>query len=89
MKKLLILLVFVLFLASCADSNNVEPCLTGHIYGFWAGLWHGIIAPIVFIVSFFRDDVAVFALNNNGHWYTFGFLLGIGAFTTCSCKSTN
>ncbi len=28
------------------------------------GLWHGIIAPISFIVSLFNDSVAMYAVNN-------------------------
>jgi len=27
--------------------------------GFWAGLWHGIIAPITFIVSLFNPGVRI------------------------------
>ena len=45
---------------------------------FWGGLWHGLIAPISWIGSLFCDDIAVWAINNNGGWYTFGFILGIG-----------
>jgi hypothetical protein len=41
-------------------------------------LWHGIIAPASFVVSLFSDNVAVWAVNNNGGWYTFGFLIGVG-----------
>jgi len=48
--------------------------------GFWAGLWHGIIAPITFIVSLFADGVRIYETNNRGRWYDFGFMLGIGAY---------
>ena len=50
--------------------------------GFWGGLWHGIIAPIAFIVSLFNDDVSVWETKNNGKLYEFGFLLGVGAFAS-------
>jgi hypothetical protein len=50
--------------------------------GFWAGLWHGIIAPITFIVSLFSDGVRIYETNNNGRWYDFGFMLGIGAYAS-------
>lgn len=50
--------------------------------GFWAGLWHGIIAPITFIVSLFADGVRIYETNNNGRWYDFGFILGIGAYAS-------
>ena len=45
--------------------------------GFWAGLWHGIIAPIIFIISLFNPKVRIYETNNKGLWYDFGFLLGI------------
>lgn len=73
-----LLILFSLFLlASCAEVQHVDACKTGHVYGFWGGLWHGIIAPLSFVISLFRDDVAVWAVNNNGGWYSFGFLLGV------------
>jgi len=82
-KKLLILTIFVLFvlfaLSSCAEVQQVEACKTGHIYGFFGGLWHGIIAPASFIGSLFSDHIAVWAINNNGGWYSFGFLIGVGS----------
>ncbi len=46
--------------------------------GFWVGLWHGIIAPIVFVVGLFTDKVKMYETNNNGRWYDFGFILGVG-----------
>lgn len=81
--KLIYLSLFVilalLIFSSCADVQNVEACITGHTYGFFGGLWHGIIAPLSFVLSLFMDDVAVWAVNNNGGWYSFGFLLGVGS----------
>jgi hypothetical protein len=49
--------------------------------GFLAGLWHGIIAPITFFISLFIPGVSVYETHNNGRWYEFGFMLGIGGFT--------
>lgn len=89
MKKLLLALCLVCLLASCADVQpNISECLEGHQYGFFGGLWHGMISPIAFIASLFSDDIDVFALNNNGNWYMFGFLLGIGAFGGSVTKTT-
>ncbi len=45
--------------------------------GFWAGFWHGMIAPIVFIISLFNDGVSIYEINNTGRGYNFGFILGI------------
>jgi len=80
----LLALIFVIaaamVLTGCANKEIVTACLKGHTYGFWGGLWHGIIAPIDLIAMLWRDDVSVFAPNNNGAWYAFGFILGSGGW---------
>ena len=49
--------------------------------GFWAGLWHGLIAPITFLASLFTPDVRIYETNNRGRLYDFGFIIGVsGAF---------
>jgi hypothetical protein len=60
------------------DSKYKEP--GAQPAGFWGGLWHGIIAPITFIVSLFVTGVSIYETRNNGRWYEFGFMLGIGAY---------
>jgi len=67
-----------LILAGCATqmAGVVKP----EAPGFWLGLVQGFIAPVTFIVSLFSHDVAVYAVPNNGAWYNFGFVLGIGGF---------
>ena len=70
----------LLLLAGCANNEMVAECLHGTTYGFWSGLWHGIIAPIDLIAMIWRDDVTVYAPNNNGTWYAFGFVLGSGGW---------
>lgn len=71
-------LFIVLLFTSCAEVTPIEECVVYTPYGFWGGLWHGIIAPISFIVSLFNDNVAMYAVNNTGGWYDFGFVLGAG-----------
>ena len=44
--------------------------------GFWAGWWHGAIAPIAFVVGLFNPGVRIYETNNNGAWYDLGFILG-------------
>jgi hypothetical protein len=77
-----VLVAAVLALSGCwAGPNDLvgAPNEAGQVAGFWQGLWHGIIAPIAFIVSLFSDKVHVFEAHNNGNWYVFGFLLGLTA----------
>jgi hypothetical protein len=78
--RYLIFAALALLIAGCADATPVQIyCFDDcHEYGFWGGLWHGIITPFSFIGSWFSDDIAIYAVDNNGGWYDFGFVLGIG-----------
>jgi hypothetical protein len=86
MNKIFILgwvIIFVLFLSACAPGPNRlanTPDGEGKIAGFWLGVWHGLIAPITFIVSVFSDKVSIYDVHNSGNWYNFGFVLGAGLF---------
>lgn len=75
-----VLLCLALMLASCAPGpNQLEnvPDQDGEVAGFWAGLWHGLISPVTFVISLFSEKVTVFDVHNGGAWYNLGFLLGI------------
>jgi hypothetical protein len=48
--------------------------------GFWAGSWHGFIAPFAFIFSLWNHSVSIYETNNNGRWYELGFLLGLSTY---------
>lgn len=80
MKSFFLILFACLFIVSCAETIPVEQCLPEESYGFWYGLLHGFIAPFTFIVGIFDDEVAMYAINNNGAWYNFGFLFGASIF---------
>lgn len=47
--------------------------------GFWAGLWHGLISPITFLVSLLKPNVRIYETMNRGRWYDFGFIIGVSA----------
>jgi hypothetical protein len=70
--------IIIASLTSCAHVVDIEACRTTPPAGFLDGLWHGIIAPISFIVSLFDNTVAIYDVNNNGSWYDLGFVLGSG-----------
>lgn len=62
-------------LARCVPGDGTSD--TGHLAGFWWGLWHGIILVFSFIYSLFSDNVTIYEVHNNGGWYNFGFILGV------------
>ncbi|MDP4282595.1 MAG: hypothetical protein Q8867_10675 [Bacteroidota bacterium] len=72
--------VIILVLLGCSNNEMITPCLKGTQYGFFNGLWHGIIAPIDLIAMIWKDNVSVYAPNNNGAWYAFGFIIGSGGW---------
>jgi len=75
-----ILALALLVTAGCAAGPNQmanTPDQEGDVAGFWQGLWHGVIAPVTFLISLFSDSVHIYEVHNNGNWYNFGFLLGI------------
>ncbi len=76
-------LILIFILSSCvAGPNKLEktPNEKGKTAGFWKGLWHGLIAPITFIISIFSKSVRFYEVHNSGFWYNFGFVLGAGLF---------
>ncbi len=79
MRLVLLSLLVVLLLSACSAGANPSVDIgaaDGDIAGFWTGLWHGLIAPITFIISLFSDTVNVYEVHNNGNWYDFGFVFG-------------
>jgi len=76
--KYTIILTCLMLLTGCADHVSFVVATPRELVGFWYGLWHGMLLPFSWIVSLFDDSVAVYAIYNNGGWYDFGFVLGIG-----------
>jgi len=78
--KILLFVALIVVLASCAVPVHIQNCVEGaKVYGFWNGIWHGLTSGISFIGSLINPEkYVVYAVNNNGGWYNFGFLLGVG-----------
>ena len=74
----------VFLLSGCADKVTFEQAATHQVVGFWYGFWHGMIAGWSFIISLFDSDYTIYAIYNNGAWYNFGFIWGVGAITSVS-----
>ena len=75
-KTLLAGLLVLILVAGCAPGNARYSQETGRPANFWAGLWHGLIIIVTFIVSLFTKDVGVYEPNNVGWGYNLGFILG-------------
>ena len=86
MKNKLLLISLTLLLSSCAESVPLAQVAAMSPVGFWYGLWHGMILPFAWLVSLFDPDTAIYAVYNNGGWYDFGFVLGVGGLSS-SCSS--
>jgi hypothetical protein len=86
MKKVIVLgliAILLIMMAGCAPGPNTLaniPDEQGHVAGIWLGLWHGIIAPVTFVISIFDKNVQMYDVHNDGNWYNFGFLLGMAVF---------
>jgi hypothetical protein len=74
-KTLLILLfafILMISLSSCAPEGY-----THKEYGFFAGIWHGMIFIIALIGKLFGADIGLYAVHNSGFFYWFGYIIGI------------
>jgi len=55
-----------------------QPAEGGRVAGLVEGLWHGIIAPVTLVGSFFNPvGWQMYEVHNNGPEYNLGFLLGV------------
>jgi len=70
-------LVFALGCAAGPSMSEDVDDYDGKVAGFWRGLWHGLISPVTFVISFFAGGVHFYEVHNNGNWYNFGYLLGL------------
>ncbi|MEM8697250.1 MAG: hypothetical protein AAGE05_14605 [Pseudomonadota bacterium] len=76
MSRLLATLGIALLLTACAAQQS-GGSVTADAPGFLLGVWHGFIFPVAWVISLFVDEVAIYAVPNNGGWYDFGYFIGI------------
>lgn len=73
------LMLIVLMITACAGPNPLQDAAVpiSEVSGFWGGLWHGLTLPLSFVGSIVTDYITIYAVQNTGGWYDFGFVLGI------------
>jgi hypothetical protein len=54
-----------------------QPDGLGRVARAGAGLWHGIIAPITLVLSFFNPAIQMYEVHNAGSEYDLGFFIGV------------
>jgi len=76
-------LALVVLVAGCAAGDDR---FTESAAGFWAGLWHGFVILVTFVISLFDESVRIYETNNAGNIYNLGFLLGAAIFFSGGVK---
>jgi hypothetical protein len=69
----------LLALAAGCAAGPQGPFDAQHPAGFWAGLWHGFITWITFVISLF-SSVKIYAAHNTGWPYDLGFIIGMACW---------
>jgi hypothetical protein len=54
-----------------------KPNEDGVVAGILLGLWHGVIAPIMLVGSFFNPAMQIYEVHNSGVEYNLGYLVGV------------
>jgi hypothetical protein len=67
--------MLVLLLTGCIPGDGARDI--NNPAGFFGGVWHGMIAPISLIGSFFNRRLSIYEVNNTVFWYDLGFYLAI------------
>lgn len=73
--KLLFLFITIIILTGCVPGGGTFH--QDNPAGFFSGIWHGWIAPVLLIISIFNNSVRIYEVNNTGFWYDFGFYMAI------------
>lgn len=71
--RIVAVLALALVATACLPGSDTVPDPAG----FFTGIWHGWIAPISLIVSFFRESVSIYETVNTGWPYDLGFYMAI------------
>lgn len=83
------LLIATVVLTGCATHYAADA--VADPYGFFSGIWHGIVFPLALLANLFSwvasffgvsllDSIQLIGRPNTGFWYYVGFALGLGAY---------
>lgn len=89
MKKFVVAIA-LLSLAGCAHHYSYYS--SSDPYGFFSGIWHGIVFPFALVANIFSWIASLFGINlmqsieiigrpNTGFFYYAGFILGLGSLS--------
>ena len=71
----LICLLFGAALLGCVPGDGSKT--PADPAGFFAGIWHGWIAPFSLVYSLFNRDIRIYEIYNTGIWYDFGYYIAV------------
>jgi hypothetical protein len=54
-----------------------DTSLSGAPANFWLGLWQGLIICLLFIASWFDNNIVLYQVHNSGFWYNLGYLIAL------------
>src|SRR5262249_43150430 len=69
-------------LGGCAARANQSQDLPNDpraVAGVWPGIWHGLIAPFMFVGSLFNSNPTVFEGHNKPARYHLGYRFGLAS----------
>lgn len=85
-----LMLMTAMALVGCAA--HYTPAAIQDPYGFWSGIWHGILCPWAILANLaswtldlveihILDSIQIVGRPNTGvFWYYVGFALGLGSY---------
>ena len=72
-RRIVGLVALALLAAACVPGSGDVPDPAG----FFTGIWHGWIAPISLIFSFFNSEISIYEVANTGWPYDLGFYMAV------------
>lgn len=71
----LLIAAFCMMLTGCIPGDGTNSAT--HAAGFFSGIWHGWIAPVSLVMSFFKKHLGIYEVYNNGFLYDLGYYMAI------------